>query len=123
MNDETIRDSILLTVKKMIGGIDEVSTVFDTDLITIINSTFMVLAQLGVGPDVPYRISGPDNEWSEFECFDLEAVKEYLYLKTKMTFDPPANGSAASSYEQRAAELEWRLQIFSEELKDAEQVS
>lgn len=120
MDEQTIRESILLTVKKMIGGLDEENEVFDTDLITIINSTFMVLAQLGVGPDIPYKIEGPDNTWSEFECFDLESVKEYIYLKTRMTFDPPANGSAASSYEQRAAELEWRLQIFSEELKDAE---
>lgn len=120
MNQEDVRDSILLTIKKMIGGLDEENTQFDTDLITIINSTFMVLCQLGVGPSTPYKIDSPNNSWSEFDCYDLEGVKEYLYLKTRMTFDPPANGSAASSFEQRAAELEWRLQIFSEELRDAE---
>lgn len=120
MDEQTVRESILLTVKKMIGGLDEENTQFDTDLITIINSCFMVLCQLGVGPDTPYRIEGPDNTWDEFECFDLESVKEYIYLKTRLIFDPPVNGSVTSSYEQRASELEWRLQIFSEELKNAE---
>ena len=120
MNQEEVRESILLTIKKMIGGLDEENDHFDTDLITIINSTFMVLCQLGVGPDTPYKIEGSDNTWDEFECFDLASVKEYLYLKTKLTFDPPSNGSASSSYEQRVAELEWRLQIFSEELKNGE---
>lgn len=120
MDEQTVRNSILLTIKKMIGGLDEENDHFNTDLITIINSTFMVLCQLGVGPDMPYKITGPENTWDEFECFDLESVKEYLFLKTKMIFDPPVNGSVTSSYEQRASELEWRLQIFSEELKNAE---
>lgn len=119
MDEDTIRESILLTVKRMIGGLDEENTQFNTDLITIINSTFMVLCQLGVGPETPYKIDGPDNTWDEFECFDLEAVKEYMYLKTKISFDP-STGAAESAYEMRAAELEWRLQIFSEELKNAE---
>ena len=120
MDEDTIRESILLTVKRMIGGLDEESDVFNTDLITIINSTFMVLCQLGVGPNTPYRIDGPDNTWDEFECFDLEAVKEYMFLKTKQTFDPASNGATSGAYDQRAAELEWRLLIFSEELKNAE---
>lgn len=120
MNQEDVRESILLTIKKMVGGLDEENEHFDTDLITLINSSFMVLCQLGVGPETPYRISGPDNTWSEFECFDLESVKEYLYLKAKLIFDPPSNGSVMNSYETRAAELEWRLQIFSEELNNAE---
>ena len=120
MDEQTVRNSILLTIKKMIGGLDEENDHFNTDLITIINSTFMALCQLGVGPDTPYKITGPENTWDEFECFDLESVKEYLYLKAKLIFDPPGNGSVTSSYEQRASELEWRLQIFSEELKNAE---
>ena len=121
--EEEIRDSILLSVKKMLGGLDEDNDHFNTDLIIVINSIFMVLAQLGVGPTEPFRIDGPDDEWEDFECYDLESVKEYVYLKTKLTFDPPQNGSAASSFEARASELEWRLMIYSEDLRNAEQVS
>ena len=123
MGEENIRDSILLTVKKMLGGLEEANDHFNDDLIVIINSTFMVMAQLGIGPEQPYRISGPENTWDEFECFDLESVKEYLYLKTKLVFDPPQNGSVSSALEARADQLEWRLMIFSEDLRNAEQVS
>lgn len=111
-------DSILLSVKHLIGGLDEDNTYFDMDLKIFINSTFMVLAQVGVGPDEPFKITGPETLWSEFECFDLESVKEYMYLKVKLAFDPPQNGSVMQAYNDRAAELEWRLGIFSEELKD-----
>ena len=43
-------DSILTTIKKMLG-ISEEYEHFDIDIITHINSTFSILAQLGVGPD------------------------------------------------------------------------
>lgn len=118
MAEINTEDSILLSVKKLIGGLDEENTYFDTDLKIFINSTFTVLAQVGVGPNEPFRITGPETLWSDFECFDLEAVKEYMYLKVKLTFDPPQNGSAMQAYDDRAKELEWRLGVFSEELKD-----
>lgn len=120
MDNEKVKDSILLTVKKMLGGINEDNEHFDIDLLVIINSIFTVLAQVGVGPEVPFKVEDADTEWSEFDCNDLEAVKEYIYLKTKATFDPPQNGSVMGSYDQRASELEWRLHVFSEEIRDAE---
>lgn len=43
-------DSILNTIKKQLG-ITEDYTVFDSDLIVHINSVFLTLSQLGVGPD------------------------------------------------------------------------
>lgn len=113
-----VEDSILLSIKKMIGGIDEENDHFDTDLKIFINSTFTVLAQIGVGPEEPFKIKGPETKWSAFDYSDLEAVKEYMYLKTKLTFDPPQNGSVMQAYNDRASELEWRLGVFSEELID-----
>lgn len=41
-------DSILLTIKKMLGLTEEY-TAFDPDIIVLINSAFMTLEQLGVG--------------------------------------------------------------------------
>lgn len=118
MSELNVEDSILLSVKKLIGGLDEENTYFDLDLKIFINSTFTVLAQVGVGPAEPFKITGPETTWDEFDCHDLEAVKEYMYLKTRLTFDPPANSSVSAAYNDRAAELEWRLGIFSEELND-----
>ena len=111
-------DSILLTIKHLIGGVVETTEYYDLDLMIFLNSTFTVLAQLGVGPEEPFKVDGPNTAWTDFEYDDLEAVKEYLYLKTKLTFDPPQNGSIMQAYNDRATELEWRLEVYSEELKD-----
>ena len=42
-------DSILNTIKKLLG-ICEDQTEFDSDIIVHINSAFMILHQLGIGP-------------------------------------------------------------------------
>ena len=118
----TIDSSILLSIKKMIGGIDDpTDTAFNTDIQILINSNFKVLQQIGIGPQPPekaFRIEGPDNEWDEFDCGDIEAVKEWMYLNVKTVFDPPMNSSVLSSYKEKAKELEWRMSIMPEEEKD-----
>ncbi len=110
-------DNILQTIKKLLGGYDGENTYFDTDLIIFINSAFVTLAQLGVGPVQPFVID-ENTLWEEFECYDLEAVKEYIYLKVKTVFDPPLNSSILGAYQSRMSELEWRLNVFVEDLKD-----
>lgn len=117
---ETIMDSILLSVKHAIGGLDEKVTHFDSDLIMFINSAFTVLAQLGVGPETPFKIEDSSTEWSEFEYNDIEAVKEWMFIRVKTLFDPPINGSVTQAYKERQAELEWRMNVMSEEIKDGE---
>ena len=108
-------DSILLSIKKLIGGLDDTISEFDDDLIIFINSTFSVLAQLGVGPATPFKIIDEADEWGDFECGDIEAVKEYMYLKVRLTFDPPASSSVMDAFKRRADELEWRMNVMSEE--------
>ena len=120
MDNEKVKSSILLTVKHAMGGLDEEETFFDPDIIMYLNSQFMVLAQLGVGPVEPFKVEDADTEWSEFECNDLEGVKEYLTLRTKLVFDPPLNGTVMQAHERRIDELTWRLNVFSEEIKDGE---
>lgn len=113
-------ESILLSVKHAIGGLDENVSYFDPDLIMFINSAFTVLAQLGVGPEEPFKIEDSSNEWSEFEYNDIEAVKEWMFIRVKTLFDPPINGSVMQAYKERQAELEWRMNVMSEEIKDGE---
>ena len=60
--DEKVESSILNSIKKLLG-IDQKYTQFDTDIIMHINSVFMVLNQLGVGPANGFRITGPDQKW------------------------------------------------------------
>lgn len=102
-------ESILTTIRKMIGP--SVSyDVFDTDLIVHINTAFSRLCQLGVGPVAPFKITGADETWSDFSATDYqEEVKQYIYLKTKMIFDPPASSTVLKAYEDQIEELEWTL--------------
>lgn len=112
MFDESILDSI----KKDLG-IDPSCNDFDSNIINHINSAFMTLNQLGVGPEKGYRIKNNSNEWKEYfkEEDNIDAVKDYIYLKVKMIFDPPINGSVIESYKQQIQELEWRLMIKGDE--------
>lgn len=108
-------ESILLTIRKMIGP-DSDYNVFDTDLITHLNSEFMVLAQAGVGPRVPFRITGTSETWTDFssDIALIEGVKTYLYLAVKCLFDPSASSTVQTAQSEKAQEYLWRLAIQAE---------
>jgi len=110
-----MNESILNDIKKLLG-LDAEYDVFDQDIIIHINSVFMVLNQLGVGPESGYKITGADNVWSEFTNDDLifESVKSYIYLKVRMMFDPPQNSSLMQAMQQQISEFEWRLNVSAE---------
>ena len=104
-------DSILTSIKKMLGLTEEY-THFDTDIIMHINTVFMTLNQIGVGPAEGFYIEDDSAEWSEFipDPAKLQAVKTYIYLKVKILFDPASIGSSTlASYERMIQEYEWRL--------------
>ena len=72
-------DSVLLTIKKLLG-IDSDYTHFDKDIIIHINSVLMALNQIGVGPDEPVTISSEMDTWSNIlgDTKNLEAIKRAL---------------------------------------------
>lgn len=107
--------SILDTIKKMLG-IESSDTAFDTDILVNINSTFMILNQLGLGPEASFSITGKNEVWSDFlgESVNLEAVKSYIYLKVRMLFDPPTMSSVVEAMNRQIMELEWRLNAQAE---------
>lgn len=111
-----MNDSILVTIKKMLG-LDADYDAFDQDITIMINEAFMVLAQLGVGDREGFAITGLDETWSQFLgdfTSVYESVKTYIYLKVRLIFDPPASSAVITSYENRIAMLEWRLNIEAE---------
>lgn len=102
-------DSILLTIRKMIGPSVEYD-VFDTDLIIHINSAFSRLCQLGVGPESPFRITGIEETWDDFIPGNMsDDIIQYVYLKTKMMFDTPASGTVVDAIQKQIDMLEWTL--------------
>ena len=110
-------ESILTSIKKLIG-ITEDYKHFDTDLIIHINSVFMILSQMGIGPDNGFSISDETTTWNDYLPEDnenFEAVKTYMYLKTKLIFDPPQSSSTMEAIKQTISELEWRLNVEAEQ--------
>ncbi len=103
-------ESILSSVKKMLGLLDEYEY-FDTDIIMHINSVFSVLRQLGVGPKEGFTIRDANDLWSDFlpEGLKLEMVKTYMYQKVRLIFDPPASSAAITAMEKSISEFEWRI--------------
>ena len=108
-------DSILTSIKKLLG-IKEEYKYFDADIIIHINSVFMILKQLGVGPPDGFSISDESSVWSDFidNSSDIESVKSYVYLKVKLLFDPPLSSAAMEAMKQLISELEWRLTLAAE---------
>lgn len=105
-------ESILTSIKKLLG-IEKKYTQFDEDIIMHINSVFLNLTQLGVGPAEGFLIEDDSATWYDFigDSNQLQAVKTYVYLKVKLLFDPPLSSSVIESMNRMIAELEWRLNV------------
>lgn len=112
---ETNSDSILDSTKKALG-FEEEYRAFDLDIMIHINTAFNILHSLGVGPPEGFMISGPNDSWTDFADNDIQlnSVKTYVYIKTRLLFDPPATSYIINSFNELAKELEWRLQVHSE---------
>ena len=105
-------ESILTSVKKMLGIPGDYEH-FDADLIMHINSVFMILTQLGVGPAEGFTIMDEDATWNDFiqDNKKIQSVKSYMYLKVRLLFDPPLSSAVIDSMTRLINELEWRLNV------------
>lgn len=105
-------NSILDSVKKILGIPHEYEH-FDPDIIMHINSVFMILSQLGVGPEGGFSISDETSLWSDFltDDLNLESIKTYMYMKVRLMFDPPLSSSVSESINRLVSELEWRINV------------
>lgn len=102
---------ILNDVKRMLG-IQEETTEFDLDVASHVNSAFFTLNELGIGPTTPFYID-TTTVWSSFTTsIPKQVVLDYLFLKTKMVFDPPASSSVIEAYKDRISELEFRMNVM-----------
>lgn len=108
-------ESILTSIKKLLGITEEYDQ-FDPDIIMHINSVFMILTQLGVGPAEGFSIEDDTAVWTDFiqDAKKLESVKTYIYLKVKLAFDPPLSSAVIESMNRLINELEWRLNVAAE---------
>lgn len=118
-------NSILNDVKAVTSvGIDY--TPFDQEQILFINSLLASLFHMS--PAIaPVTITGEDGTWDLIFKEDVDdevkvclpLIKEYVALKTRLMFDPPASSTIVEVYKDRCTELEWRINSIT----DWEQIS
>ena len=108
-------DSILTSIKKLIGLTEEYDA-FDQDILIFINSVLFELEQIGVKAKDGFSLNDKTAVWSDYSDDDrlLNALKPYIYYKTKLVFDPPASSVAMESMNKTADRLEWRINLYSD---------
>lgn len=116
-------DSILISIKKLLGIAEEDDS-FDMDIIMLINSAFVTLQQIGVGPSEGFAIEDDLATWVDYLGDDkvVSTVRNYIWLKVKMVFDPPTSSFVMEAIKHEIAEDEWRLMMHAE-TKSAEEAS
>ncbi len=113
-------DSILLSIKKKLNIAEEDKS-FDTDIIISINTVLMEIMQEWHGMDKAFTISDETSTWDEIlgeDASDYEALKDFIYLKVRMLFDPPTNSALIQQINEQIKNLEWRMYFW----KDLERI-
>lgn len=106
-----MNNGILNDIKSSLG-IPLHVTDFDSTIIMHCNTVFSALTQMGVGPKEGFYIVDDTGEWWELTGdHNIQNVRSYVYLKVKLLFDPPANGTLITVMESQIAEIEWRIRI------------
>ena len=113
-----MENSILTSVKKMLGFAEDY-TAFDDDILININSVFSTLTQLGIGPSDGFMIEDATPTWDDYITAgvpdnELNSVRTYVFLKLRLLFDPPSSSYFIASMEKQIAEFEWRLNVSRE---------
>lgn len=102
-------DSILDSVKAYLG-ISEDDEAFDSDIIMAINAVLVILHQFGIGPDDVYSITDSSSTWTEFlEDDPIGGVREYVNMRVRILFDPPANNQVMAALKEQIDEFGWRI--------------
>lgn len=109
-----VDDSILENIRETVTG-DKDNTAFDSELIPFINSSLFNLNQNGIGNSI--IVHGAKETWGDFvngthtfENNSFKSIPLYVYLNTKLLFDPPPP-SNVQYHDKVVNEMLWRLKI------------
>ena len=104
--------SILKSVRSAVGLNAEDSS-FDSELLMHINGSIMILHQNGIG--MPIHVDDESSVWDDFKNPTqadansmFSAAKTFIFIKTKILFDPPPP-STIKYMSEAADEYLWRL--------------
>ena len=110
--NQNMNESILTSIKKLLGIAEDYEH-FDADLIIHINAFLTRLYQVGVGTK-NFAIYDKTATWADFLGEDevkFQQAKSYVYIRTKLLFDPPQSGAANEAFKEAMRELEWLLYV------------
>lgn len=107
--------SILTSTKKVLG-VPEDYTAFDLDILTFVNSAFSTITQLGIGPVNGIFIEDSIMKWEDLDLStpQVSQVRSYIFLQTKMLFDPPATSYVLDAMQRQIDEHVSRLSYMRE---------
>lgn len=111
-----MEESILNDIREMLGIKDPSYDVFDTDIMVNINAAIGILNQLGIGVE-GFFLTTSGQTWTDLlgeKQYGFQLVKQYVYLRTKVVFDPPTSGFVLDAYNDQIKNLEWRLNVIHE---------
>ena len=111
--------SILKTIRSMLD-MEPDETAYNNDILVHINSAIMTLTQLGVGPKDGFNVADENATWTDFigDSKLLEGVKQYIYIKTQIAFDPPTSSFVTEALRTMATEIEFRLNVQADNGKE-----
>ena len=111
-------DNILQTTRSALGLADN-TTDFNSEILMHINSALSILNQNGIG--VKGLQVNDGSTWGDFKDplqirgnWMFNTVPTFVFLKTKILFDPPPPSSVAF-HKAEVDELLWRLRLEYEE--------
>ena len=116
MPDPIFAPQILKTISKLLG-IQAEEDYFNPDVVVFINRALQRLCEIGVGPNTPFRITTGLETWDDFlgsSTSKYEGVKTYIFLYTKLLFDPPSSGFVTEAIKAEIDKLECTLMIDAE---------
>lgn len=107
--------SVLESIKRLLG-IAEHDDGFDVEIKDLINAEFLTLHQLGIGPEEGFSIKDPSDKWDDYTDNPRlkDAVRQFIYLRVRLVFDPPASSVVSEAINNRISELEFRLNVQAE---------
>lgn len=112
-----MEQSIFYSIKRILG-VDPSYTVYDNDILLLINGVFARLHELGIGPVDGFAIEDDAATWGDFLGSDINKfnqVKTYVYLSVRILFDPPQTGYLVTAMEKQIDKLEWTINVVREE--------
>lgn len=105
-----VEQSILKATKAMLDIAGDDSS-FDSSIMTHINGALADLLDIGAGPEDGFVVIDADDIWDDLQESPVmtEWIKNWLYLKVRLVFDPQQTGFLMDAHQKQIDEATWRI--------------